>query len=231
MTAANTSRTEDVALALRADILGGLRLPGERVQLDELRQEFGVSLSPIREGLARLVGEGLVIPVGQRGYRVAPNSMEEFLDVKAQRLELEVKALRESIRRGGEDWELALMTAYQKLKNFEAKRWQADEIGAWEERHHVFHRTLVSACGSPILMKFCDYLHGMGDRYRRVVVKSQEPDRDVTEEHQAMYDAALARDGRRAGEVLHQHIERTGQAVLGLMRAREAQAAPGGDAR
>ena len=81
MTAANTSRTEDVALALRADILGGLRLPGERVQLDELRQEFGVSLSPIREGLARLVGEGLVIPVGQRGYRVAPISVEEFLDV------------------------------------------------------------------------------------------------------------------------------------------------------
>ncbi|MBH1964535.1 MAG: FCD domain-containing protein [Comamonadaceae bacterium] len=213
-----TSRTTDVAQALRLEILAGNRLPGERVQLEALRQDFGVSLSPIREGLSRLVAEGLLIPSGQRGYRVAPVSVDEFLDIKAQRIELEQRALAESIRLGGEDWEVALMTAFQRLKNFEAKRWQADEITAWEERHHVFHRTLISACGSPILMRFCELLHGMSDRYRRVLMKTSEPDRDVIQEHQALFDAALARNAPLAAEVLSAHIERTGASVLRMMR-------------
>lgn len=213
-----TTRTTDVAQALRLEILAGARLPGERVQLEGLKQDYGVSLSPIREGLSRLVAEGLLIPSGQRGYRVAPVSVEEFLDIKAQRIDLEQKALRESIRLGGEDWEIALMTAFQRLKNFEAKRWQADEIGAWEERHQVFHRTLISACSSPILMRFCDMLHGMSDRYRRVLMKTSEPDRNVTQEHQALFDAAMARDATHACEVLRSHIERTGATVLRMMR-------------
>lgn len=78
-----------------------------------------------------------------------------------------------------------------KLKNFGAGR--PVEIGAWEERHHVFI-ALVQRLRLPILMKFCDYLRGMGEGAAgAVVVKSQEPDRDVTE-HQAMYGrrAALA---------------------------------------
>ncbi|WP_028604964.1 GntR family transcriptional regulator [Ottowia thiooxydans] len=215
-----TTRTTDVAQALRLEILAGNRLPGERVQLEGLRQDYGVSLSPIREGLSRLVAEGLLIPSGQRGYRVAPVSIEEFLDIKAQRIHSEQRALCESIRLGGEDWEIALMTAFQRLKNFEAKRWQADEITAWEERHHIFHRTLISACGSPILMRFCELLHGMSDRYRRVLMKTSEPDRNVTQEHQALFDAALARDAGLANEVLGAHIERTGATVLRMMRER-----------
>ncbi len=217
-----TNRTTDVAQALRLEILTGRRLPGERVQLEGLRQEYGVSLSPIREGLSRLVAEGLLIPSGQRGYRVAPVSIEEFLDIKTQRIDLEQKALRESIRLGGEDWEIALMTAFQRLKNFEAKRWQADELPAWEERHHVFHHTLIHACGSPILMRFCELLHGMSDRYRRVLMKTSEPDRDVTQEHQALFDAALGRNAQLAEEVLRAHIERTGATVLRMMRERLA---------
>lgn len=215
-----TNRTTDVAQALRLEILSGRRLPGERVQLEGLKQDYGVSLSPIREGLSRLVAEGLLIPSGQRGYRVAPVSAEEFLDIKTQRIDLEQKALSESIRLGGEDWEIALMTAFQRLKNFEAKRWQADELAVWEERHHVFHHTLISACGSPILMRFCELLHGMSDRYRRVLMKTSEPDRNVIQEHQALFDAALARDAARASEVLRAHIERTGATVLRVMSER-----------
>ncbi len=218
-TTAPTRSSSDVANSLRQDILGGARRPGERVPLDALKTSFGVSLSPIREGLSQLVAEGLLVPSGQRGYRVAPVSIAEFEDIKARRIDLECMALRESIRHGDEDWEVALMTAFQRLKNFEDKRWLADELGAWEQRHAVFHRSLISACDSPILMRFCEQLHGMADRYRRVLMSTHEPDRDVTQEHQAIYDAALARDAERATEVMREHIERTGQTVLRMMRA------------
>lgn len=215
--------SSDVADSLRQDILSGSRRPGERVLLDELKRAFGTSLSPIREGLSRLVAERLLVPSGQRGYRVAPIGLAEFEDIKARRLDLECMALAAAIRHGGEDWEIALMTSFQRLKNFESKRWLAEEINAWEERHHAFHQALVSACASPILMRFCEQLHDMADRYRRVLMKTHDPDRDVTREHQALHDAALARDAERACAVMRAHIERTGHTVVQMLQAQNLQ--------
>ncbi len=218
-----TSLTTDFADSLRVEILAGNRTPGERIQLDELRETFNVSLSPIREGLSRLVAEGLLVPAGQRGYRVAPVSIDEFIDIKTLRVDMELTALRQSITLGDEDWELRLMAAFQRLKNFEHKHlerrhWLLEEVSQWEERHHAFHDTLIDACGSPILMRFCQILHGMGDRYRRVFLKSHQPDRDVAQEHQSMYQATVERNTDRACEILRAHIERTGANVLEAMR-------------
>lgn len=113
------SRTTDFANSLRNEILTGKRSPSERLNLDTLRQEFNVSLSPIREGLSRLVAEGLLVPTGQRGYQVAEVSIKEFIDIKTQRMDLEIKALQQSITLGDEDWEIRLMAAFQRLQNYE----------------------------------------------------------------------------------------------------------------
>lgn len=227
-----TSLATDFADGLRVEILAGSRIPGERIQLDELREKFNISLSPIREGLSRLVAEGLLVPTGQRGYRVAPVSIEEFIDIKTLRLDMELKALRQSILLGDEDWELRLMTAFQRLKNFEKihlekQHWLVDEVSQWEERHHAFHDTLIDACGSPILMRFCQMLHGMGDRYRRVFLKAHQPDQNVAQDHQSMYQAALERNVDLASEILRSHIERTGANVLAAMHHDTAESKKG----
>lgn len=227
-----TSRTTDFADSLRMEILAGSRIPGERMQLEELREKFNVSLSPIREGLSRLVAEGLLVSAGQRGYRVAPVSIEEFIDIKTLRVDMELTALRQSMRLGDENWELRLMAAFQRLKNFEQKHlerrhWLLEEVSGWEERHHAFHETLIDACGSPILMRFCQILHGMGDRYRRVFLKSRQPDRDVAQEHLAIYQATSERSVDLACEILRTHIERTGANVLETMRHDENEATRG----
>lgn len=221
---ASVSRaTTDFVESLRNEILAGERFPNARVPLEDLRQKFHISLSPIREGLSHLVAEGYLIAAGQRGYRVAPISVAEFLDLQATRVDLELRALRESIRLGGEKWEIDLMASFQRLQNFEGRRWASDEIDHWEERHHVFHETLIGACNSPLLMRFCRMLHQMSDRYRRVCLKSRDPDRDVVQEHQAMYVAACARDADRACAILKTHIERTGENVLAAMQNQLSQ--------
>ncbi|MGH9231902.1 MAG: GntR family transcriptional regulator, partial [Acidimicrobiales bacterium] len=48
------SLVEDVYEALRSDILFGRRLPSSRLQLNELAEEHGVSLSVVREAVTRL---------------------------------------------------------------------------------------------------------------------------------------------------------------------------------
>jgi len=57
---------------IRSEILSGKKKPGTKLRLDEIKAEFGVSWSPIREGLSRLLAEGLVTTEDQRGFRVAP---------------------------------------------------------------------------------------------------------------------------------------------------------------
>jgi DNA-binding GntR family transcriptional regulator len=94
---------------VRSDIRSGRLEPGTKLRLEDLRSEFGVSWSPIREALSRLVAEGLIGTEGQRGYRVAPVSKAKLTEVIRLRSLLEGLALRESIERGDDAWEAALL--------------------------------------------------------------------------------------------------------------------------
>ena len=72
-----------LAERLREEITGGRLTPGTKLHLEDLKETFGVSLSPLREALSRLSGEGFVVMQGQRGYSVAPISEAVLRDVQA----------------------------------------------------------------------------------------------------------------------------------------------------
>lgn len=83
---ARTRLGEDVAESLRRAILNKVFKPGERLIEDRLSAEFGVSRVPIREAIKTLIAEGLVVPTGSRGVRVAEISQdlaEELVEVRA----------------------------------------------------------------------------------------------------------------------------------------------------
>ena len=63
---------------LREAILSGDLEPGSKINLARLREALGVSLSPLREALARLIAVGLVAFHDNRGYRVAPLSRTDL---------------------------------------------------------------------------------------------------------------------------------------------------------
>jgi DNA-binding GntR family transcriptional regulator len=71
--------------------------PGERLMLDELAAQMGVSRTPIRDALARLTAEGLVQPTGRRGFRVTPPTAEDLSDLFRVRLMCELFAVEEGI--------------------------------------------------------------------------------------------------------------------------------------
>jgi DNA-binding GntR family transcriptional regulator len=76
------STREQIAEVLREEILCGRRNEGERLGEVELAKRFGVSRGPIREALAELYREGLVLAKPNRGYRVAspaPDAIREFI--------------------------------------------------------------------------------------------------------------------------------------------------------
>jgi DNA-binding GntR family transcriptional regulator len=204
---------------LRGDILSGRREPGARIRLEELKSDFGVSWSPIREALSRLVAEGMILAEENRGYRVAPASKADLAEVIRLRVMLESMALRAAIEKGDDEWEAEVLAAHHRLSKLEGRRWDRVDTAQWEMLHRAFHDALIRACESPILLQFCHLLHDMTERYRRIFLSKHPPDRDVAAEHRAITDATLARDAKRASRLLETHIERTGKNVLRSMHA------------
>ena len=115
------STTEGMTLALsiaqrlREDVLAGRYLPGAKIRLEDIRQAFGVSWSPIREAVTRLVSEGLMIADSQKGYRVAPATRAELEETIRLRVLLEPQALRLAIALGNDAWEAQVLSAHHRL--------------------------------------------------------------------------------------------------------------------
>lgn len=205
---------------LRREILNGQIPPGERLNLDQLRAAYNVSLSPLREALSRLTSEGLVFQAeDQRGFQVAPVSQDNLTEVTALRRTLEVMALRESIRYGDDAWESEIVAALHRLSKLNARsaRRENSVDDEWESWHRHFHAALIGACRSPVLLQFCDTLLDLSDRYRRVFIHLQRGPRNVHAEHAAIAEAALARDADRACRLMEQHIELTGSKILAVL--------------
>ena len=142
---------------LRNDILGGTFTPSTRLRIDELKARYGVGGSPMREALSRLVAEGLVHALSQRGFRVAPVSADDLLDITETRQSLEGTAIERAIERGDDAWEGDVLGAFHRLEKYLTRGQEINRanLTEWEEIHANFHHTLISACGSPRLIGFC----------------------------------------------------------------------------
>lgn len=206
-----------IAQRLREDVMAGRYLPGAKVRLEDIRQAFGVSWSPIREAVTRLVSEGLMVVDSQKGYRVAPATRAELEETIRLRVLLETQALRLAISLGGDAWEAQLLGAHHRLAKLESQRISGEETEQWEAWHGAFHAALTQPCQSPILLQFCQHLNTIQDRYRRIFFSRHDVDRDVAQEHRLITAAALERDVDTACRLLSDHIERTGRNILATM--------------
>jgi DNA-binding GntR family transcriptional regulator len=112
---AGQTLSEGVYQELRTDILACKLHPGAKLQINTLAEAREVSLSGVREALARLSAEGLVVSEPQRGYRVAPVSLEDLTDLTMTRIDVENLCLLRSIEQGGVDWETAVVAAMHRL--------------------------------------------------------------------------------------------------------------------
>ncbi|MFT3770960.1 MAG: GntR family transcriptional regulator [Minicystis sp.] len=210
---------------IRAAIVKGELSPGEKLRLEMLAARYGTGRSPIREALCRLAAEGLVLIVDQRGFRVAPISRADLLDLTRTRQQIEGLALRASIARGGLAWEGEVLASLHRLSRRSAHRADAPRAvdDAWSAEHRAFHDALVGACDSPWLLRFREMLYDQSERYRRLSLGAGA--RDVNAEHEALARAAVARDADRACAILIEHLARTADAVLEAYASGEPEAA------
>jgi len=202
------SLIESAYRQLRSDIIEGKHAPGEKLRVEHLKNEYQVSSGTLREALALLVSDSLVVSQAQRGFRVAPMSLADIEDLTRTRTLLECAAIRDSIAHGDEEWEARLVSAYHKLSRAE-ERLAQDPAGVfeeWEERNRAFHEALTSACPSRWILRFQALLYQQAQRYRRLSAVTTDVPASIHDEHRAIFEAAIARDADRADQLLAQHI-------------------------
>jgi len=207
------STTQRAYLALRDAILTGEIGPGEKLKVESLKTTFSTGASPVREALSLLTSDHLVERRDQRGFRVAQASKEQFEEILNLRCKLEELALCASLENGTQEWEDKLVLAHHHMR-----RARNGRASAFEEHHKSFHMAIISACNSPILLRFCDQLYTLNIRYRNLAGKSEGYSaRDVAEEHNDIFSAAVDRDVERTSALLTSHYRTTGKYLVDLL--------------
>lgn len=187
--------------------------------MEELSQRYAISSSPVREALARLAGQGLVHALENRGFRVAPLTIDRLTDLTRVRLIVEREALREAIRHGDDAWQASVLAAGHMLALAEQR------VGTlpvaldedWSTRHRAFHLALYAGARSPTLQVVVSDLFDAADRYRRFSAAHRRTARGKRREHQELQDAVLGHDEARALGLLAAHISSTEQHVCAAL--------------
>ena len=229
----NGSRTltEAVYAQLRSDILWGRLSAGVPLRSDDLRAKYNVGISPLREALNRLIGDGLVVASGQRGFRVPPLTIEDVDDISSARIVIECAALARSIDRGSVAWETNVFTSLRRLKEITPQK-LGRGAQVWAARHKEFHFALLSMCGSPSLLKVAGMLFDQAERYRNLdIANAMAAGRNRLPEHDDIAHAAISRDKKTATRLLAEHYRKTSRFIVEhlqeTMRAPATVKAPG----
>ncbi len=192
---------------IRADIVFGRLPPGRKLGLDRMRATYGVGIGTLRELLSRLASENLILAEGARGFEVAPVSEEEFREVTALRLLLETHAMERAFAAGGLEWEAGVVAAHHKLASTERSllHGAAADPETWKRYDWEFHRALIAACGSSVLLGAHAAIYDRYLRYQMVAVVFRGE--AAAAEHRRLLEAALARDAATARAALAEHLE------------------------
>ncbi len=193
---------------LTADILAGTLAPGHKLKIDELKLRYVTGASPLREALARLTSLGFVTNESHRGFRVAPMSQADLADITHVRQLIEADLLREAIAKGGDDWEVGIISAFARLRRVVARALAGEGsfIAEIEPVHKQFHAALIGGSRSARLLRMQDLLFDQAQRYRHQMLQVVHNLDEFLETHEVLMDLALSRDAERALPALCEHI-------------------------
>jgi DNA-binding GntR family transcriptional regulator len=193
---------------LRHEVMAGLYEPGQKLKLRDLAERLGVSVTPVREALARLVADQALVQVDNRSVRVAVMDLERYAEVRDLRLDLEGKAAeRAALRATTADIGEARLIHERLL---DARGSESHSLILLENQN--FHLALCRFARLPILLHLVETLwllcgplmHGMT---RWPVAKpKQHP-------HMSVIEALETRDGKRAREAIQHDIAMSTEAL------------------
>jgi len=183
---------------LLVDIIIGVLKPGEHLDENALARRYDGGLAGIRDALARLALEGLVVRKARVGTTVAPLNLAEAHDTFEARRLVEIHCAGLAAEHAGD----ADITAIRATMAGGEAAIAADDARALAEMDEAFHVAVAAASGNRTLAKMVVTLHHQTARYWLLSVKapSRAESLGALREHRALAEAIASRDadGARA---------------------------------
>lgn len=203
-----------VHAALLEQITGGQIQPGERMVIERLADQLGVSQTPVREAVARLAQEGLIVEVASGRLHVVELSEQYVRDVFMVRGALEGLCVE-------------LATPLITTAELELLRAQMDETteALMQGDHRPYtrsdaslHHLVISATTNRVLAKelrslqpHVDLIRGYSQRTEGVHLRASH------QEHLQIMAALAERDSVGARSAMERHIRNAGERIIQLI--------------
>jgi DNA-binding GntR family transcriptional regulator len=219
---ANHSLADAIADRLRADIQSGVYAPGDRLVERRLAGRFGVSHIPLREALARLVEEGLVVRPPRRGARVASLSPRMLEEVSSLRVVLEQFAMRQLQGR----FTPAARDELQEIVDGMTRAAEQHDLAIVHKLDQEFHEYLWRLTDHTLLMEVAGQLRSRVSHFYRAAAAPLGPDglRRHAETHRELLDLIASGDWRAAEKAMEKHIQAAAQRIADARLTRPDEA-------
>lgn len=202
---------------LQSQITRKLR-PGTALPLHGVASNLGVSVTPVRMAIARLVSDGLVVQEPRKGAVVAPMSLPDFMDIYAIRMGLEGMAARLGASELSDSESARIRSGVAALR--EARRIDPPGVDDYLPLEWSIHETCYAASRRPRLLGEIRAYRRLAERYLRIALTGEAALTEDIKHQEAFCSACIARDPadaeRTARFLLEWTIDKVG-AVLAAM--------------
>lgn len=190
---------------IRRDIIIGHRQSGSRLSIEELAEQAGTSITPVRDALQLLSQEGLVTIKPRSGYFVTRLTLKQLRDLLELRLILEVAAAARAAQNITEE-------QIEALSKTHAGYTGDDDVSydRYTAENRRFHYLIAQASGNQELAELVGHLH---DRLARFMVL-RRAGKTMEQSHQRIVEALRARDAAAARQAMYDEIDDTNETVL-----------------
>lgn len=206
---------------LRNAIMHGDLKPGARLMEIKLANALGVSRTPVREAIRMLELEGLVVMIPRKGAHVASITEEDMNEVLEVRMGLEEFAARLACERITAEQGAQLKQAAADFARETDK--PGDDISGLAEADVRFHDIIYQATGNKRLMQLINNLREQMYRYRVEYLKDKSVRKQLVQEHEAIYQALMARDYKQAFHYTFEHIRKQQFTIKQMVTAQEGR--------
>lgn len=195
---------EQIAAALRQEIVMGQLAAGTRLPQVEIAQRFGVSITPVREAFGLLQRDGLVQIDTHRGVTVFLPTFQDLVEHYEIRMALETLAI-EKVAECFQDRDAPPLIAV--LDEMSTTN-DAARYVAWNQQ---FHLSLYRLSGRVRLVTMIEELRNASLAYNHLYAAADIPKNaeHLDREHREILAACQANDPLRAANAVRNHIQQT----------------------
>ena len=214
--------SDQVYSILRRKICEGEYAPGSWLQEVDLCDQLGVSRSPVREALRRLVSDGLVINIPNKGTFVKEFTCKDIDEIFDMRVMLEEYAIRRSRRNMTSQHIETLLDILRQLEYFYA----AGDVEEYTRVDAVLHKEIVALGNNSIVSTTYDRVGIMNQQFRVLSLSVRSRFEESLDEHRQVIHALIEGNTAMAEQCNRRHLELARECIKEQL-ARKAK--PGAD--